>query len=53
MDLLVLLKVGPGAELLVAEPAWEGLLARVYPLVADQIGDLGKKKKWFKLPFLI
>ena len=49
----MLLKVGAGAELLVAEPAWEGLLARVYPLVADQIGDLGKKKKWFKLPFLI
>ena len=38
----MLLKVGPGAELLVAEPAREGLLARVDPLVSDQIRDLEK-----------
>ena len=49
----MLLKVGSGAELFVAKAAREGLLARVYPLVSDQIRDLGERKKWFKLPFLI
>ena len=39
----MLLKVGSGAELFVAKAAREGLLARVYPLVSDQIRDLGKR----------
>ena len=48
MNLLVLLQVRSRAEFFVAITAGEGLLSRMYSLVANQIWDLKRGHKWFK-----
>ena len=48
----MLLEVGAGGEVFVANGALEGLLSRVYSLMSDQIGDLNSAFK-LSVKFLI